>query len=384
MARQKERACQVVTYCLRTQSLGRAVAAGEHRRAPEAVSSHEDVTRARMAERIAQLLGCEFAGEYDRSVAYDTLYFVPAQTLLWEDARLLGIRDESHLFGGVVTAPVATTKSIAHSLFDDSATAPAGWAPGFAQQVSPVVLQGYSVFCLSDARRAAAHLLRTQTVRVKPALGIGGSGQCVVETLAELDAAFAAFDADELAHYGVVLEQNLDDAVTFSVGTVRIGGLQIAYYGEQQLTPNHQGENVYGGSTLNVVRGGLSALTALDLPLDIAAAVAQAASFDAAADQQLPGFIASRRNYDIVRGRDRDGRDCAGVLEQSWRIGGASPAEITALEAFAVDPQLTRIRTSSCESYSTAEPPAGARVHFRGIDPRVGAIMKYCLIHERG
>lgn len=44
---------------------------------------------------------------------------------------------------------------------------------------------------------------------------------------------------------------------------------------------------------------------------------------DAAALDCFPGFFASRRNYHIGQGRDAKGRFKSGVLEQSWRIGGA-------------------------------------------------------------
>ena len=89
---------------------------------------------------------------------------------------------------------------------------------------------------------------------------------------------------------------------------------------------------MYGGSELLVVRGGFEALHALGLPAEAALAVAQARVYDAAATEHFPGLFASRRNYDVVRGLDAAGRPRCGVLEQSWRIGGASGAEVAALE----------------------------------------------------
>src|SRR5690606_36930365 len=103
------------------------------------------------------------------------------------------------------------------------------------------------------------------------------------------DAAIAAIASEELARFGVVLEQDLDDIVTYSVGRAQVGGLHIAYYGEQQLTRNHHGALVYGGSTLHVRRGDLTALPSAELPEELAAAILQAAAFDRAAEQYLPG-----------------------------------------------------------------------------------------------
>jgi hypothetical protein len=62
-------------------------------------------------------------------------------------------------------------------------------------------------------------------------------------------------------------------------------------------------------------------------------AIQQAQVFDRA-DEAYPGFYASRRNYDIAQGLDSDGKPRSGVLEQSWRMGGASSAEMAALQSF--------------------------------------------------
>ena len=72
------------------------------------------------------------------------------------------------------------------------------------------------------------------------------------------------------------------------------------------------------------------------------------------------------------------------IVEQSWRMGGASGAEIAALEAFRADPDLRSVHASTVEVYGDgAEPPAGAMVYFRGIDDKVGAILKYALVERR-
>ena len=70
------------------------------------------------------------------------------------------------------------------------------------------------------------------------------------------------------------------------------------------------------------------------------------------------------------------------MLEQSWRIGGASSAEIAALEAFSADPALDAVRAECSEVYgeSAAPPPRDATVYFRGIDPAVGYITKYATL----
>lgn len=89
------------------------------------------------------------------------------------------------------------------------------------------------------------------------------------------------------------------------------------------------------------------------------------------------GWIASRRNYDVAQVVGDDGCRSCGVLEQSWRIGGASSAEIAALEAFRADPNLRAVRAACVEVYGDNQAPPDAVVHFRGVDDRVGPITKY-------
>ncbi|MGQ0653535.1 MAG: DUF3182 family protein, partial [Betaproteobacteria bacterium] len=123
------------------------------------------------------------------------------------------------------------------------------------------------------------------------------------------------------------------------------------------------------------------ALGTLELPMDARRAVRQVQVFDTAM-AAYPGFFASRCNYDVVEGRDAAGRVRLGVLEQGWRIGGASPAEAAALAAFHDDPRLNAVHARCEEAYGTASAPRGAMVHFSGIDPRVGQITKYALVEE--
>jgi Protein of unknown function (DUF3182) len=207
----------------------------------------------------------------------------------------------------------------------------------------------------------------------------------VVADAAALAAALEAVDAAELAGYGLVLEEDLTGVTTYSVGQVRVAELVATYCGTQRLTPDNGGAAVYGGSNLVIVRGGFDALLGLDLPEEARLAVAQARAYDAAATELFPGLFASRRNYDVARGLGVGGRRPCGVLEQSWRLGGASGAEIAALEAFRAEPALQAVRASTVEIYGEGEPPPPhATVYFRGVDERVGPLTKYTLAEPYG
>jgi hypothetical protein len=120
------------------------------------------------------------------------------------------------------------------------------------------------------------------------------------------------------------------------------------------------------------------------LPPALRTAIGHARAYDEAAFQEFPALIASRRNYNVVLGFDDDVRQCSGVLEQSWRIGGATPAEVAALEHFRADQALGAVRATCTEAYGTIEPPPHACVHFRGNDDMVGPITKYTVVEAYG
>jgi hypothetical protein len=343
------------------------------------LAKHESVTRTLIAAKLAALKGYEFAGDYNPARRYTgRLYFVPSDTLIGsEPAQKVAIRDHHDLFGGVVPYPFAATKTITHPLVSNDAFAPDGWSHEFARSVQDVVFFGFSAFTTADVRRAAARVLERGRARVKPARGIGGRGQTVITSAADLNALLDTIDPAELAQYGAVIEQNYDQIETYSVGQTYVADLLATYYGRQMLTRNNRNENVYGGSDLIVVRGDYDDLLSLELPPQARLAINNARIYEAAAINSFPGWLASRRNYDVAQVVDDNGRHWCGVLEQSWRIGGASAAEIAALEAFRADPSLGSVRAASIESYGEHPVPPDAVVHFHGVDDRVGPITKY-------
>jgi hypothetical protein len=243
------------------------------------------------------------------------------------------------------------------------------------------VLAGNVAFDLEDARAAGVKLLQRGGVRIKAVRASGGRGQSVARGEGELDLLLDALDEDEVAAHGVVLEQNLEEARTFSVGQVRVADLLATYYGVQRLTRNNEGLEVFGGSTLTVARGDFDALLALDPPPEIRHAIEQARRYDAAVHACFPGFFASRKNYDILLGRDGLGDWRSGVLEQSWRVGGATGPEIAALEVFRADPRCKAVRAACFEVFGDSpEPPPDATVYFRGVDPQMGPMTKYTMV----
>lgn len=277
--------------------------------------------------------------------------------------------------------PFTKTKAITHQLLDDRANRPEGWSTVFAERIQDVVLPGYTVFDVDDARLATERMLqRGAAIRAKRPLSSGGRDQKVIKDFEALETFLADFTRQEIATYGIVIEENLRLPQTLSVGRVNLHGLTITYHGQQRRTKDNEDRTVYGGTDLICVRGDWAALEILPKAENVRIAVEQARYYDSAMNA-YSGFIASRRNYDIAQGMDVRGEWRSGVLESSWRAGGASPAELLAMTRFVADPDLQVVAVSHVEKFGNiSEPPSGAVVHFQGEDPQLGPLLRYTLV----
>ncbi|MFZ4286043.1 DUF3182 family protein [Variovorax sp. HJSM1_2] len=349
-------------------------------------SLHENATRHEIAKRIARLKGGQFSAEIPVEMWAVRPYLVPSETLVGvRSAEQLGVLGEDDFLGGVVPQAFVATKAITHPLVSRQAAAPKGWSHDFPSMVADAVLPGLTAFSRQDALQAAEQMLRLGPVRIKAVWETGGRGQSVAADMGAAKSALAEINDAVLAEHGVVLEHDLSNVETLSIGQVRVAGIVASYHGTQKLTPNNTGSMAYGGSDLTVVRGGFEALLDRTPAGPLRMAVDQALLYDTAVRACFPGFFASRTNYDVAQGLNAAGRWCSGVLEQSWRIGGATPAEIAALEALHADPELQTVRVSCTERYGPHNAPSGAAtVYFQGEDPEVGLLIKYAEVEIDG
>ena len=345
-------------------------------------AAHEQATRAEVAKRLAVLKRFEFGGEYlPAHGRTPSCYLVPSDTLHADAARQHGIHGPEDLFGGVVPHLFVATKAITHPLIDATAARPEGWVDRLGEALSAVTLAGFTAFTPDDARRAGHRLLAQGAVRIKPARSVGGKNQHVVTDERQLTRCLGTLDPEELCTHGVVLEENLHAPVVHSVGQIRVGDLVASYHGVQRETRDNRDQPAYGGSDLRVVRGDFERLLRLRLKPDVRLAVGQARVYHQAVVECYPGFFASRINYDVAQGRNARGEPRSGVLEQSWRIGGATGAEIAALEAFRARPDCHLVDASCVEAYGGVAPPPRSTVYFHGDDPEIGPIAKYAFVH---
>src|SRR5688500_10086314 len=165
---------------------GRGVVVQYPRTSGNDPQSHESVTRAAIARKVATIKGYDYVEQYEPASRHDChVYFVPDDTLTLAHARELGISSEHDLFGGVVPYPFAATKTITHPVVDADAYVPEGWSHELARRMQAVALPGFAAFKVADALRAGSRMLERGPVRIKPARGIGGNGQSKVSDRAD-------------------------------------------------------------------------------------------------------------------------------------------------------------------------------------------------------
>lgn len=349
-------------------------------------SLHEITVQEAISRHIASLLKCEFRGNHSNwRLRPCEWYFVPADTLVSSPGGALRGLDEEDFFGGMVPAPWVATKVISHPLWQRDSQAPPGWSHSFMDRAGDCVLQGYSAFTLDDVLACGTHLLQRGPIRLKLPECKAGKGQLLVHTPMELHLALTGFSPQNIADTGIVVEEHITEVMTYSVGQINVNGLTASYVGTQGLTTNNDGESVYGGSRLLMARGGYEELLKLPLSSRTITAIAQARTYEQAALASFDGLVLSRRNYDVAQGINAEGEFVSGVLEQSWRIGGASSAEIFGLSHLCDNPEARHVLASSIELYGdSVVVPDGAQVLYEGWDTDVGPITKCVKVSSYG
>lgn len=347
---------------------------------------HEVASLAAIGRRIARLLGAPYCGWgcCGRSASGSVpTYLVASDALLPADAARYAISRECQFFGGIVPYPWVAGKAIVHPLHKEARMVPEGWTE-LGEGLISVTAPGFSAFCAEDAERAGRQLLaQAPVIRVKPAWCRGGMGQQRVSNPASLQTAIAELDGAGLQAQGVVLEVELAACSTYSVGSVQFGPHRFSYIGMQFTTVDLHGRNVYGGSDLWMERGDLQRLQACVPSRHAREVIGTVIRFDALVRRAYPQVLVSRCNYDVAVGLAP--RRCVAVLEQSWRVGGASTAEVSGADALLQHPEVDHVRSQSCEDYGRAAiPPPGAEVYWRGRSNDGQQMTKYSVVNLHG
>ena len=291
-------------------------------------------------------------------------YFVPHAALIRTTSEKMGVRTADDIFGGVVEIAAHRDKAILHPRVPGYEQNCMWHSSKFAARVATAVLPGFSVFSPHDAHTAFRQLSgEGYSIRGKDPTCDGGGGQWVVADENHLNSIIASLPEGKILNHGFVLEPNLIDPVTLSVGQIYLNRRFYSYHGYQESTTSPKGNETYGGTTLTMVRGGLGSLAQSVADPLVAHAINQARTVYEAYSEYDP--LISRANFDVVQGRATNHDVLSGVVDQSIRIGGATPAEMLAIETLENDPTARRVTSRVTIRWNPEPlPPAPGEVLF--------------------
>lgn len=299
-----------------------------------------------LAGFLAKLTGRKYQGDLSLNTKIDSRDILfPHKSLPVSAGEELGVTSQNQIFGSVIE-PIYAEKSIFHPLINKPEVAPRNFPHKFPKQLfeSKATLPGYTVFCLDDAL-SAFELLKLQgvVVRLKDPQGSSGTKQLIVASRTEVEEFVKSIDPSKLKALGLVLESNLINSSdpkaalrAYSAGWTVIDGKIYSYIGEQMFGETGTVDR-YLGTKLYMVRGTTNNLIdfakekKLQSILQCLSKVKRAMVF-------LPYLIGSRINFDFLVGipetlpANRYIKERTYVVEQSFRVGGATPAELLGIQ----------------------------------------------------
>lgn len=299
---------------------------------------------------IAQLLGIPYRGYAFDSVAEPNLYIVTSKTLTKETAaKKFGSSSSADFYGLAVGDINDVGKAILHPTH--ATRTPSFYRADFAEKVRRFVLPGLSCFSPLDAQTAYHEYANNGfDLRFKVANESDGNGQYKIDNPNHLK---DVIDQERKAlKEGVVIEANLNDPNTISLGFVQIGQQQYSFIAHQKNTqPNAEGQSKYLGANVTVVRGPMEVfLKDKDLSMLENTAALQAIEFNQLYQQTFRPY-ASRLSYDVVTGFDNHGNTLSGVTDITGRVGGTCPALMVSLLAMQEDPSIQKAFTEVTLNY---------------------------------
>jgi hypothetical protein len=206
---------------------------------------------------------------------------------------------------------------------------------------------------------------------------------------------------DYLATFGYVVEADVDDVEAWSITLTRTPDGHYSSFGQLvELTVELEGRGVvknYGGTSMAVVRGepkDLACLCSEDVVIEDPVVEGRVTRLTPspgmleAAQRYIEGtrlwapdgVFETRANVDVITGtlvrRDGTREQIAASVEDSGRVGGASPAELLGIRALQTDPGLRYAVRSTRHSFDAearayaeyARTVPGSRVFWDGVD----------------
>ncbi len=214
-----------------------------------------------------------------------------------------------------------------------------------------------------DQEKAAAYTAKQfnlgNRVRIKDVRESDGQGQYTVDSLEAMLDIFN--DTNEKSDFGSVLMPSLNNIQErISVGRISLGRHGDFGYVGREESINHDGREVYGGTTLGLYRSDDEVSKALaeeyfEIPPRLTAMANQ--TLDRYSKQAIK---IGRVSVDVIEGITDNGSVLRDVIDLTPRIGGTTPAETLAMRELHLDNKTGLCIASSRLLYNpTSSPTTG-------------------------
>ena len=180
------------------------------------------------------------------------------------------------------------------------------------------------------ASYGAQQFKKGNRVRIKDPRESDGQGQFTLSSDAELASTFASLTNGH--EYGAVLMPRLEHVQRrISVGRIALGSFgKFTYVGHEQTT-THEGQEVYGGTTLGLFHSGSQRGRELaESTLGIPSYLTQI-GLDALNKYAKLAVHAGRVSVDVIEGTTGSGETLRDCIDITPRVGGTTPAEVLAI-----------------------------------------------------
>ena len=196
-------------------------------------------------------------------------------------------------------------------------------------------------------------------VRLKDPRESDGNGQYLLEGVDRVEAAFTS--ATENSEFGVVMMPHLVDILhRVSVGSIQMGETgTYTYLGTEQAI-DHNGKEVYGGTSIGLYREGASPDSQHEVRkrLDVPCYLAEL-GIRAIQQYSVVASRVGRVSVDVVEGYTDSGQKMRSVIDITPRVGGVTPAEVMAVRELHANPGAVCFATSRLIYYPETSPATG-------------------------
>lgn len=305
-----------------------------------------------VAQNVAAYLGLSYYDEKPIRVKADQLYQVPAVTLV-RDSVPNSIGTVEDFYGTLVNHRSQVGKAILHKSV--SSNAPGFYSPDFAHRVRDLVLPGFSAFSKADLIRTFKKHESTQThsFRLKLPEKSDGHGQYQIRDQEHLDQILKTQSDKVVAEEGLVIEADLHDAQTISVGFAVLGNDTYSFIADQR-NDVAEGRQRYLGAGVIVIRGDMRRLVdATQSGSNHEKAVRTAQVFYDHYSHFDP--VASRLSFDYLTGYDKQREHLSGITDITARLGGTCPALLLSVLELKKNPQATAVKAEVNLNYDPSQ-----------------------------